>query len=135
MQHKTKRLGYVKTLLMVIVCCFMFGQTADAENMVDPNKKKKERARRSSSPTRNRRSLSISVQKVGWGLPLLATSRPHAHGRLERVVDIPLQTSEGADHNDPRSKALGHQILETNLTGNGPNGLALVGSFTKLRNQ
>ena len=62
------------------------------------------------------------IQRTG----LLATSGTHTHGGLERVVDPPLEASQGTNHDDTSTEALGGKSGETGLRGDGTEGLALV---------
>ena len=57
---------------------------------------------------------------------LLATGGAHAHGRLERIVDPPLEAGQSTDHDDTSTEALGGKGNKTGLGGNGTNGLALI---------
>mmetsp|Transcript_21871 Transcript_21871/g.59885 ORF Transcript_21871/g.59885 Transcript_21871/m.59885 type:complete len:357 (-) Transcript_21871:6-1076(-) len=58
---------------------------------------------------------------------LLSTSGAHAHGGLESVVDPPLQTSKGADHQHTDAETLGAQVQVAELRSDLSEALALVG--------
>lgn len=68
-------------------------------------------------------------------LCLLSTSSSHSHGRLEGIVDPPLQTSKSTNHEDTNTNTLGEKVLGTLLAGNLAEGLSLVASLTHLGNK
>jgi len=57
---------------------------------------------------------------------LFATRSAHAHGRLECVIDPPLEASQSTNHQDTGTETLGSQVDGTGLAGNLANRLALV---------
>jgi len=66
---------------------------------------------------------------------LFATGGTHTHGRLERVVDPPLEASQGTDHDNTGTETLGGEGGKTGLGGNGTDGLALVFGFAQQGDQ
>ena len=66
---------------------------------------------------------------------LFATGSTQTHGRLERVVNPPLEPSQGTDHDDTGTKTLGGEGSETSLGGDGTNGFALVFRFAQQGDQ
>lgn len=66
---------------------------------------------------------------------LFPTTCAEASGCLECIVDPPLQTSEGTDHNDTSGKAARKKVSKSNLRSDGAEGLTLVGCLSDLRNK
>ena len=66
---------------------------------------------------------------------LLATSSAHAHGRLEGVVNPPLEASQSTNHDNTGTETLGGKSSHTGLGCDGANRLALVLGLAQQRDQ
>jgi hypothetical protein len=66
---------------------------------------------------------------------LLATSGAHAHGRLKRVVDPPLEASQSTDHDNTSTETLGGKCSHSSLGCDGTDRLALVLGLTQQGDQ
>ena len=53
-----------------------------------------------------------------YKLRLLATRSTHTHGRLEGIVDPPLEASEGTNHDHTGTETLGGQAGDTDFASN-----------------
>lgn len=64
-----------------------------------------------------------------------ATSGTHTKGSLEGIVDPPLKTSQGTDHQDTSTQTSSAELLDANLGGDLAEGLTLVLGLTDLGDQ
>lgn len=77
--------------------------------------------------------LSVVEEYSAATFALLASTSTQACCSLEGIVDPPLQTSEGTDHENTSGKTASHQVPESDLGCYGANRFALVLSLTDLR--
>ena len=66
---------------------------------------------------------------------LFATGGTHTHGRLERIVDPPLEASQGTNHDNTGTETLGGKGNKSGLGGDSTDGLALVSGFAQQGDQ
>ena len=88
--------------------------------------------------TRNRKHMSNSdkVKKTPPSMyalaGLFATGGAHAKGGLEGVINPPLQTGKGANHDNTSADAASEEVNNAELAGDLAEALALVGGLAEL---
>ena len=70
-----------------------------------------------------------------YKLRLLATRSTHTHGRLEGIVDPPLEASEGTNHDHTGTETLGGQAGDTDFASDLAETLAPVLSLAHERDE